>query len=82
MWRQSDVEELLHATDHPDNYRMQIIRSSSDGRRQLETFLGCTGRDRLDVVIWCEWLCIDPSRHPTTTGRTLVQLLMKHLRKS
>ena len=76
MWRQSDAEEFLHATDYPGNYRMriqQIIRSSSDGRRQLETFLGCTGRDCLDVVIWCEWMCIDPCRHPTTTGRPGIQ---------
>ena len=66
------VEEFLHATDNPDNYRMriqQIIRSSSDGRWQLETFLGCTERDSLGVVVWYEWLCIDPCRHPTTTGR-------------
>ena len=71
------VEELLDAADNPDNYRMhiqQIIRSSSDGRRQLETFLGCTGHDRLDVVIWCEWLCIDPYRHPTATGRLDIQV--------
>ena len=36
------VEELLHATDDPDNYRMhirQIIRSTSDGRQRLESFL-------------------------------------------
>ena len=36
------VEELLHATDDPYNYPMhiqQIIRSSSDGRRQFESFL-------------------------------------------
>ena len=36
------VEELLHATDHPDNnYRMlirQIIRYSSDGEQCLESF--------------------------------------------
>ena len=35
-------EELLHATDHPHNYRMhiqRIIRSSSDGRQRLESFL-------------------------------------------
>ena len=36
------VEELLHATDHPDDYRMliqEIIRWSSDGRQRLESFL-------------------------------------------
>ena len=37
------VEELLHATDHPDNnYRMhiqQIIEYTSDGRQRLESFL-------------------------------------------
>ena len=37
------VEELLHATDHPDdNYRMHIrpiIRYNSDGRQRLESFL-------------------------------------------
>ena len=42
MWRQSDVEELLHATDDPDNYRMHIqyiIEYSSDGQQRLESFL-------------------------------------------
>jgi len=36
------VEELLHATDHPHNYRMlirQIIRYTSDGRQRLKSFL-------------------------------------------
>jgi len=36
------VEELLHATDDPDNYRMliqQIIRYTSDGRQRLKSFL-------------------------------------------
>jgi len=36
------VEELLHATDHPHNYRMviqHIIQYSSDGLRRLESFL-------------------------------------------
>jgi len=40
------VEELLHATDHPDNYRMliqEIIRWSSDGRQRLES---CTYRNK------------------------------------
>jgi len=35
------VEELLHATDDPDNYRMHIqyiIRYTSDGRQRLESF--------------------------------------------
>ena len=35
------VEELLHATDDPENYRMliqQIIQFSSDGRQRLESF--------------------------------------------
>ena len=65
------VKELLHATDHPDNnYRMvirQIIRYSSDGEQCLESFLKlyvikCV-QDQDDVVIWCEWLCINPCRH-------------------
>ena len=36
------VEELLHATDHPHNYRMliqHIIEYTSDGRQQFESFL-------------------------------------------
>jgi len=36
------VEELLHATDDPDNYCMHIraiIRSTSDGQQQFESFL-------------------------------------------
>ena len=36
------VEELLHATDDPENYRMliqQIIQFSSDGRQRLKSFL-------------------------------------------
>jgi len=36
------VEELLHATDDPDNYRMHIraiILWSSDGEQRLESFL-------------------------------------------
>ena len=36
------VEELLHATDDPDNYRMvirQIIWYSSDGEQCFESFL-------------------------------------------
>jgi len=36
------VEELLHATDHPDNYDMHIeaiIKYSSDGRQRLKSFL-------------------------------------------
>jgi len=51
-------EELLHATDDPDNYHVHIEAIiQSDGRR-------C---DRGDVVIKCEWLCIGPCRPPTTT---------------
>jgi len=36
------LEELLHATDNPDNYRRHIqliIDCSSDGRQRLESFL-------------------------------------------
>ena len=36
------LEELLYATDHPDNYRRHIqliIEWSSDGRQRLESFL-------------------------------------------
>jgi len=36
------LEELFHATDDPDNYRMHIqyiIRYTSDGRQRLESFL-------------------------------------------
>jgi len=36
------VEELLHATDHPDNYRMHIqyiIQFSSDDLQRLKSFL-------------------------------------------
>ena len=70
------VEELLHATDHPDNnYRMfirQIIRYSSDGEQCLESFLKLhvrkPGRDVIGVIE-CEWLCINPCQPPTTTGR-------------
>jgi len=35
-------EELLHATDHPENYRMhirRIIRHTSDGRQRLKSLL-------------------------------------------
>ena len=65
------LEELLHATDHPDNnYRMliqPIIQYTSDGQQRLKSFL------RLHVIkhvrgvieaIECEWLCIDPCRPP------------------
>ena len=48
------VEELLHATDHPDNYRMhirQIIRSTSDGRQRLESFLKLHVRKCVQDVI-------------------------------
>jgi len=35
----------------------------------LKAFLDCTGYDHLDIVIWYEWLCINPSQYPTITGR-------------
>ena len=60
------VEELPHSTDHPDNnYHMliqQIIQYSSNGEQHLESFLekACAWCDRGDVVIKCEWLCINP----------------------
>ena len=67
------VEELLHATDHPDNnYRMlirQIIRYSSDGEQRLKSILKLHVRKRVrDVigVIECEWPCINPCRHCQT----------------
>ena len=47
-------EELLHATDDPDNYCMhirQIIRSTSDGRQRLESFLRLHVRKRVQGVI-------------------------------
>jgi len=68
------VDELLHATDHPDNYPMHIqiiIQYSSVGVWQFNSLLqkkACAEHDRGNVVIWSKWLCIDPSRHPTTTG--------------
>jgi len=37
-----EVEKLLHATDHPDNYRMHIqyiIQFSSDDLQRLKSFL-------------------------------------------
>ena len=33
------VEELLHATDDPDNYHVLIQPRSSDGQQQFESFL-------------------------------------------
>jgi len=69
------VEELLHATDDPDNYCMLIrhIIQYTDGLQRLESFLRPhvrkrVRRDRGDVVIKCEWLYINPCRPPTTTG--------------
>ena len=42
-WEFGKVEELLHATDHPDNnYRIliqHIIQYTSDGQQQFESFL-------------------------------------------
>jgi len=54
MWRQSDVEELLHATDDPDNYRMHIqyiIQFSSDGLQRLERLLRLYVIKRVQGVI-------------------------------
>ena len=48
------VEELLHATDHPRNYRMHIqsfIHWSSDGEQRLESFLRLHVRKRVQSVI-------------------------------
>jgi len=48
------VEELLHATDNPDNYQMHIqhiIRSTSDGRQYFESFLRLHVRKRVQGVI-------------------------------
>ena len=48
------VEELLHATDDTDNYRMliqQIIRYTSDGRQRLNSFLRPHVRKRVQEVI-------------------------------
>ena len=48
------VEELLHATDHPENYRMhirQIIEYTSDGQQRLESFLRPHVRKRVQGVI-------------------------------
>ena len=60
------VEELLHATDDPDNYRMviqPITEWSFDGRQRLISFLRLHVRKRVQGVIECEWLCINPCRH-------------------
>jgi len=48
------VEELLHATDHPHNYRMHIeaiISWSSDGQQRLVSFLRLHVRKRVQGVI-------------------------------
>ena len=47
-------EELLHATDHPHNYRMHIeavISWSSDGQQRLVSFLRLHVRKRVQGVI-------------------------------
>jgi len=71
------VEELLHATDDPDNYRMHIraiTQFSSDSRQHLKSFLRPHVRKRVQgviettFVIKCKWLYINPCRPPTTTG--------------
>jgi len=64
------VEELLHATHDPDNYRMHIrhiIQFSSDDLQRLESFLRLHVKKCVQGVIECEWLCIGPCRPPTTT---------------
>ena len=61
------VEELLHATDDPDNYRMHIqyiIQFSSDGLQRLKSFLRLHVRRCVQAVIECEWLCINPCWPP------------------
>ena len=48
------VEELLHATDDPDNYHVhieRIIQYSSDGRQRLKSFLRPHVRKRVQGVI-------------------------------
>ena len=48
------VEELLHATDDPDNYRMHIqyiIHFSSDGLQRLKSILKLHVRKRVQGVI-------------------------------
>ena len=72
-------EELLDATDHPDNnYRMLIqliIQFSSDGEQRLVSFLRPHMIKCVQGVIEamssddieCKWLCIGPCRPPTTT---------------
>ena len=47
------VEELLHAANHPDNYRMHIqyIQFSSDGLQRLKSFLNLHVRKRVQGVI-------------------------------
>jgi len=48
------VEELLHATDDPDNYHMHIkaiISWSSDGRQYFKSFLRLHMRKRVQGVI-------------------------------
>ena len=52
------VEELLHATDHPENYRMhirQIIEYTSDGRQRFKSFLRPHVIKCIDDIE-CEWL--------------------------
>ena len=44
------VEELLHATDDPDNYHVHI-RHISDGQQRLESFLRLHVRKRVQGVI-------------------------------
>ena len=75
------VEELLHATDHPDNnYRMliqHIIEYSSDGRQQFESFLR-------PHVIECVQGVIEAMSSSSASGcaSTLVDLRQRLVKKA
>ena len=66
------VEELLHATDDPDNYHVHIeaiIQYSSDGRQHFESFLRLHVRKRVQGVIKAM-----SSSSPSGCASTLVDL--------
>ena len=74
------VEELLHATDDPDNYHMHIrhiIRSTSDGRQRLKSFL------RLHVIK-CVQGVIEAMSSSSASGcaSTLVDLRQQLVKKA
>jgi len=74
------VEELLHATDDPDNYHVHIrhiIRSTSDGEQRLKSFL------RLHVIK-CVQGVIEAMSSSSASGcaSTLVDLRQQLVKKA